>query len=76
MAGEPLYSLRVNGPDRSQLLMVTGSRATVVEAALNVVIDSAPWWEEGYRWPSPGFTVDVHQVTRGARWPVSPILSP
>lgn len=64
VSGEPLYNLRVNGPDRQQLLFVTGARDTVITAALNVIIDSAPWWQDTMRWPSPGFTIDVSQVTR------------
>jgi hypothetical protein len=59
MTDEPLYYLRVQGPDRGRLAEVTGTRATVIEMGLRVILDQAPLWKDTYRWPSPAFTFDV-----------------
>ena len=67
MSAEPLYSVQVNGPDRGLLIQVTGRRETVIEAALNVILDSAPYWDESHTWPRPMFTVDVQRVTGSRR---------
>lgn len=60
---ESLYSVRVY-TYREQLLQMVGSRETVVEAALRVILDSAPPWQAGPRggFNSPMFSVDVQKI--------------
>ncbi len=58
---EPLYFLTVeivqNG---QQLIAITGSRDTVLEAALRVILDAAPSWQE-FR-VRPTFTVTAQHI--------------
>ncbi len=44
---EPLYFLTVETvQNRQQLIAITGSRDTVLDAALRVILDAAPSWQE------------------------------
>jgi hypothetical protein len=38
---EPLYYVRVEAPDRRILVQITGTRETVLDVALRVVLDNA-----------------------------------
>ena len=61
MTDEDLYVLRVETvAGRQQLLQITGTRGTVIEVALRVMLDSAEPWNARFR---PMFQVDVYKVT-------------
>lgn len=44
---------------RHQLLTITGKRDTVIEAALRVILDSAPSWDKG---EPPAFEVRAQVI--------------
>ena len=61
MTDEDLYVLRVETiAEHRQLLQITGTRETVIEVALRVMLDSAGPWNARLR---PMFQVDVYKVT-------------
>lgn len=61
-----LYYMSVTHPaSGQQLIMVTGTRETVLDMALRVMLDSAPRWSEGrYARHRPTFAVDTWKVPR------------
>lgn len=64
MVDADLYRLNVElVPNRQHLINITGSRETVIDVALRVILDSAPAWNEyaGYR---PLFSIDCYKVAR------------
>lgn len=71
MADDDLYTMRVSSNvNGEQLVAITGSRETVLDVALRVMLDAAPRWDDmsapryGIR---PTFAVDVDRVTRRGR---------
>ena len=61
MTKEPLYYLTVSSEVNGvQLIAVTGQRDTVIDAALRVIIDAAPQWQD-YR-GMPTFRVMVQEI--------------
>lgn len=68
MADTDLYTMAVtSNVNGEQLVAITGSRETVLDVALRVMLDAAPRWDDprapryGIR---PTFMVDVYRVTR------------
>lgn len=65
MADADLYRMEVShAPSRRQLVSITGSRETVLDVALRVMLDSAPLWNGEYAGHRPTFSVDLWKVTR------------
>jgi hypothetical protein len=59
---EPLYHATVEAVfNRQRLIMLTGSRETVLDAALRVMLDCAPAWHEPNA-ITPMFQVNVQRV--------------
>lgn len=58
---DQLYYVIVSGPDRNQLLQITGRRETILTAALSVMMDVCPKWD-ATGWPSPGFSIQMHKI--------------
>ena len=61
-----LFYLTIEGPTGSQLLAITGSRETTIEASLRVILDAAPSWEmiDQGRYPRPMFKINCIKVAR------------
>lgn len=63
---DTIYQVTVEGPfqgrGRQQLLNITGERATVIEAALRVILDCGQDWQEQQQWASPAFEVKVSKI--------------
>lgn len=58
-----LYILTVSSNfDRRQLLNITGSRHTIIDAALRVILDCAPAWDD--RAVIPAFNIDVRKISK------------
>lgn len=63
---DTIYRVDVEGPyqgrARQHLLDITGQRATVIEAALRVILDCGQDWQEQQQWGSPAFEVRVIKI--------------
>lgn len=60
MSDQPFYVCIVRDFRGTQLLHIVGERATVIEAALRVILDHAPALTPDA--PYPAFTIDARQI--------------
>lgn len=59
---ESLYSVQVESMNDHRLLLnITGKRETVINAAMRVILDSAPRWNEFMRM-RPTFGITVSEI--------------
>lgn len=61
---EDFYYAIIEDFRNMQLLNMVGTRDTVIECALRVILDSAPDWKESNSWPRPHFRFTVTKIKK------------